>query len=227
MVGTLVNIASIILCGFLGLLIKGGIPERFSSTIMSALGLAVTIIGISGSLKSENTILIIISLALGAFVGELMDIDKGINHFANYVEGKFKSFKGSNFAQGFITSTLLFCVGTMAIMGSIESGLNGNHEILFTKSVLDGISSMIFSSSLGIGVLFSSIPVLLYQGSITLASGLLKAFLSTEMIREISAVGSILILALGLNMLGICKIKVANLLPAIIIPVSYYIIFVS
>lgn len=207
--------------------IRGGISEKINNSIMNALGLAIAIIGISGSLEGENTILMVISLALGTLIGEVLDIDKAITSFAKRIENSFSSFKNSNFSQGFITSTLLFCVGTMAIMGSIESGLNNNHEILFTKSVLDGISSMIFSSTLGFGVLFSSIPVLLYQGAITLAASLLKVYLTASIITDISSVGSILILALGLNMLGVCKIKVANLLPAILIPIFYHIFLSS
>lgn len=225
MKGTLVNFAAIFIAGLLGLVVRGGIPEKINKTIMNSVALAVIIIGVSGSLKGENTLLMVISLAIGALLGEIIDIDNFINHFAKTIENRFSKLGNSNFSQGFITSTLLFCVGSMAIVGALNSGLAGDHELLYTKSVLDGISSFVFSSTLGIGVVFSSFAVLLYQGLITLSATLISSILSTTVIIEVSAVGSVLIMALGFNMLGITKIKVANILPSLLIPVLYLSLF--
>lgn len=220
MLGTFVNVAAIITGGILGLLIKGGLSEKISTTVMNGLALCVLYIGISGTLKGNNTLLIIVSIAIGAILGEAIDIDNLLNKLGDFIQSKFKN-KSSSISQGFVTSSLLFCVGAMAVVGSLESGLQGKYDIIFAKSILDGISSIIFASTLGIGVLFSSVAVLLYQGSITLAASLLKSVLTTSVIANMTAVGSILIIGLSLNMLGITKIKVANLLPAIFIPIFY------
>lgn len=221
------NCFAILIGGFIGLLIKGGIPEKINKTVMQAVGLAVIIIGISGSLKGSNMLLTIVSLALGALVGEFIDIENALSKFSISIENKFKKIGKGDFSQGFVSATLLFCVGAMAIVGSLDSGLKGNHEILYTKSVLDGISSIVFASSLGVGVLFSSLAVLMYQGTITLSASLIKNILTPSLINEISVVGSILILALGLNILGITKIKVANMLPAIFIPMLYFFLIIT
>ena len=184
---------------------------------MSGLALCVIYIGVSGALKGENTIVMIISIALGGLIGELIDIDSKLENLGNKIE-KMVNKNGStvSIAEGFVTSTLLFCVGAMAIVGALESGLNNNYSTLLAKSILDGISSIIFSSTLGIGVILSSVSVLLYQGSITLAAGMLSNMLNDVAITNITAVGSLLIIGLGLNILGISKIKVSNLLPAML-----------
>ncbi|GFP76899.1 DUF554 domain-containing protein [Clostridium fungisolvens] len=222
MLGTLVNFGAIVIGGILGLLLKGGIPERLSKTIMNGLALCVLYIGISGTLKGDNPLLIIISIAVGALIGELIDIDNLLSKFGEFIEEKFnKMTKNSPIAEGFVTSSLLFCVGAMAIVGSLQSGLEGNHTVLFNKSILDGISSIVFASSLGIGVIFSAFAVLIYQGAITLLATLIQGILTTTVINSMTAVGSLLIIGLSFNMLGITKIKVANLLPAIIIPMIY------
>ncbi|WP_160671187.1 DUF554 domain-containing protein [Clostridium sp. C8-1-8] len=222
MLGTLVNFGAIIAGSVLGLLLKGGIPEKISKTIMNGLALCVLYIGISGTLKGDNPLLIIISIAAGALIGELVDIDNLLNRFGIFVEQKFnKITKNSPIAEGFVTSSLLFCVGAMAIVGSLQSGLQGNHTVLFNKSILDGISAIVFASSLGIGVVLSAFAVLLYQGSITMLASLLQGALTTAVINNMTAVGSLLIIGLSFNMLGITKIKVANLLPAIIVPIIY------
>ncbi|MGM9973726.1 MAG: DUF554 domain-containing protein [Clostridiaceae bacterium] len=225
MKGTIVNFAAIFIAGLLGLVVKGGIPDKINKTIMNAVALAVIIIGISGSTKGENTLLMVISLAIGALLGEIIDIDNLLDQFAKNIEKRFNKLGNSNFAQGFIASTLLFCVGSMAIVGSLNSGLSGDHELLYTKSILDGVSSFVFSSTLGIGVVFSAFAVLLYQGLITLSASFMSTILSTAVITEVSAVGSVLIMALGFNMLGITKIKVANILPSILIPIIFLTLF--
>lgn len=225
MLGTIINSLAIIAGSIIGLLVKGGIPERVSDTIMKGLGLCVIYIGITGALKGENTIIIIICMAIGALIGELVDIDKRLNSLGEFIECKINAKKSLNgnvsIAQGFVSSSLLFCVGAMAIVGSLESGLQGNYNTLFTKSILDGVSSIIFTATLGIGVVFSAIAVFLYQGAITICASLLSGVLSETVIISMTAVGSLLILGLGFNMLGVAKIKVANLLPTIFLPIIF------
>ena len=225
MLGTIVNSITVIVGCLVGLIVKGRLTEKISTTIMNGLALCTLYIGISGALNGGDTLIMIISVAIGALIGEIIDIDKWLNKLGYYLESKFKNKKESNISidEGFITSSLLFCVGAMAIVGSLESGLRGNHDTLFTKSILDGISSIIFTSSLGIGVIFSAVTVFVYQGSITLGAGLLSGVLSTSVITNMSAVGGLLIIGLGLNMLGVTKIKIANLLPAIFLPIIFQI----
>lgn len=227
MLGTIVNSLAII-CGCLvGLIVKGRLTEKISLTIMNGLALCVLFIGISGALKGNDILQIIICIALGALIGEIIDIDKKLNDLGNMIEKKINSKRKNtssekiSISEGFVTSSLLFCVGAMAVVGSLESGLQGIHTTLFAKSILDGISSIIFASSLGIGVMLSSIAILIYQGSITLLAGCLSTILTDTVINNMSAVGSLLIVGLGFNMLGITKIKVANLLPAIFIPIIF------
>ena len=227
MLGTIVNALAIIGGCLIGLIVKGRLTEKISSTIMNGLALCVLYIGISGALKGKDTLQMIICIALGALIGEIIDIDKRLNNLGDMIEKKINSKrKGTSnekisISEGFVTSSLLFCVGAMAVVGSLESGLQGNNATLFAKSVLDGVSSIIFTSSLGIGVLLSSVAVLIYQGAITLLAGGLSAILTDTIISNMSAVGSLLIAGLGFNMLGISKIKVANLLPAIFIPIVF------
>lgn len=223
MLGTLVNFSAIIVGGIIGILFKNGIPERISNTIMQGLSLCVIFIGISGAIKGSNTLLIIISMVIGGLIGELIDLDNLLQKFGDKIEEKFKG-KGIKISEGFVTASLLFCVGSMAIVGSLQSGLEGDHKILFAKSMLDGITSIIFASSLGIGVILSSFSVLVYQGAITLAAASLKAILIQSVVADMTAVGSLLIIGLGFNILNITKIKVANLLPAVFIPIIYQLI---
>ncbi|MCI6189285.1 MAG: DUF554 domain-containing protein [Clostridium sp.] len=222
MLGTIVNCITIAVGCFLGLVAKGKIPERIGDTIMKGLALCTMYIGISGALEGTDTLQMIISIAVGALIGEIIDIDKWLEKLGAFLESKFnKEGKSGSIAQGFITSSLLFCVGAMAIVGSLESGLKGDNTTLFTKSILDGISSIIFTSTLGIGVIFSIGTVLIYQGGIAICAGMLSNVLSSVVITNMSAVGGLLILGLGLNMLGVTKIKIANMLPAIFIPIIF------
>lgn len=220
--GTLVNCLTIIGGCIIGLCIKGKVNEKVSTTVMNGLGLCTLYIGVSGALKCEEPIQLIVSMAVGALIGELIDIDKWLIKLGDYFENKFKKKDDKvSISEGFVTSSLLFCVGAMAIVGSLESGLNGNNTTLYAKSVLDGVSSIIFSSTLGIGVFLSVFTVLIYQGSITLTASMLSGILSTSVITNMSVVGSVIIIGLGLNILGMTKIKVANLLPAIFIPIIF------
>lgn len=222
MIATIVNCLAIIGGCLVGLIIKGGIPEKLSTNIMNGIALCVLYIGISGSLGGESTLITIISMALGALIGELIDIDKSLNKLGSFIQSKFSTKdEEDSIAKGFVYSSLLFCVGAMAVVGSLESGLTGNYETLFAKSVLDGISSVIFTASLGIGVIFSAVSVFLYQGIITLGASLLSGVLSESVVGSMTAIGSLLIIGLGLNMLKATNIKVANLLPAMFMPIIF------
>ena len=220
MLGTIVNTAAILLGTLLGLLLKKGLPERFQDVIMKGLALCVLLIGISGALKGETTLIAILSIAIGAIIGEIIDLDRRLNNLGQLLEARFSKGDGEQtVARAFVMSSLLFCVGAMAIVGSLQSGLTGDHEMIYTKSMLDGISSIIFASSLGYGVVFSAVAVFVYQGAIVLLAQWIAPFLSDAVIVEMTCTGSLLIIALGLNMLGLTRIKVANYLPALLLPI--------
>ena len=221
MLGTIVNAVAIIAGGFLGLLFRGGIPEKYNRTIMNAISLAVLVIGIKGALKSDDLLVVIFSLAFGSLLGEMARIEERLESLGKSLERRFaKNDKG--FYQGFITSTLLFCVGSMAIVGSLESGLTGDHQTLFAKSALDGITSIILGSTFGIGVAFSSGPLFIYQGAITMAAVLIKPLLTPQVVTQMSSVGGVLIMAIGFNLLGTAKIRIGSMLPAVFLPLVWF-----
>jgi len=234
MPGTITNVAAILVGGAAGLLLKKILSKRITDTVMQGVGLAVIIIGLAGALgavftvadgalSSDHIMFMIISLAVGALIGELVNIEGRLNAFGMFCEKKLKKpDEDRAFAQGFVTATLVFCVGSMAIVGSLEDGIRGSSDILFAKSVLDGITAMIFASTMGVGVLFSAVIVGVYQGSITLLAFVIAPYLSDVVVTQMSLVGSVLIMSIGLNMLKIAKIKVGNLLPAIFIPAVYH-----
>lgn len=222
MLGTIVNSLAIIVGGFAGSFFKNKISETYTETIMKALGLCVILIGLKSALQVNNILLLIISLTVGTLIGEIIKIEKGIENIGEWLESKISSKNG--IANGFVTASLVFCVGAMSIMGSLESGLSKNYSILYAKSLLDGIFAIIFSSSMGIGVCFSAISVFIYQGIITLTASLMNQFLITSVVNEMSAVGGLLIVAIGVNMLDIKRIKVGNMLPAIFMPLLYYMV---
>ena len=223
MLGTIVNALAIVVGGLLGTFFKNKISSEYNETIMKALGLSVILIGLKGAfqVKDEDLLLLIICLALGSLLGEMMKIEKGIEKIGAWLESKFS--KQNGLANGFVTASLVFCVGAMAIMGSLEAGLSNNNSVLFAKALLDGIFAIIFSSTLGLGVCFSAVSVFLYQGFITLTASLMKEFLTAEVVNQMSAIGGLLIVAIGTNMLDIKRIKVGNMLPAIFLPLLYYI----
>ncbi len=212
--GTIVNGIAIIVGGLIGLFAKKLFSKKMHDSVINILALCVLIIGIQGAIDTTNILIVITSLVLGCIVGEWIDIDKIISDFSLKLEEKYFK-KDSGFAKGFTSASLLYCVGAMGILGSFQSAI-GNNDILYTKSVLDGVSSIFFASAYGFGVLFSSIPVVLYQGFLTIFAGFISSFLSELMIIELTAVGSVMIIALSLNMLGVIKVKVANLLPALL-----------
>ncbi len=217
MLGPFVNAVTIIICALLGRFILKGLPERFEEIIKKAIGLAIVYIGVSGALENQRVMILILSLVLGAAMGEWLDIDKAMNRLGQWAERKL-GVSDSNFSKGFASASILFCTGSMAIVGGMNSGLAGNHEMLFAKSILDGVLSIIFASSMGLGVALSAIPVFLYEGAIAMGAGFVKEWMTPEIIREMSAAGSLLIAAIGLNFLLEKQIKVANMIPAIFLP---------
>lgn len=223
MFGTIVNSLAIIVGGLIGLILKRGIREEYRNTIMDGIALSVIVIGVSGGIESKNILLVVGSIVIGSILGEWMRIEKKLDRAGENLQKKFGR-GDSNFSKAFVTSSLIYCVGAMAIVGSIESGIQGDHSTLFVKSILDGITSLLFASTLGIGVIFSAIPVFLYQGGITLLANSLADILTPQVINEMSSVGGILIMAIGINLLGIKKIKVGNMLPAIFIPPVYFLL---
>lgn len=214
--GTLVNALAVIAGSSLGLLLRGGFPERVKSIVFKGIGLVTLFLGFQMALKTTNLLILLFSVLIGVIIGELLDIEGRIESFGSFIKSKFSSGE-ERFIEGFMTAFLIFCMGSMTIVGSIEDGLNSNPSILYAKSMLDGFTSISLASALGIGVLFSVIPLLLYQGGITMLATASKAFFTDVVINELSAAGGIILIGLGINMLEIKRIKVANFLPSLII----------
>ena len=223
MVGTLINTVAILVGTALGLLLRKGIPERLRETVVQGQGLCVILIGLSGALKTGDTLCMIICMVAGALIGAAINIEKRLNDLGTFLERKVTRGQGEtgSVAKGFVSASLLFCVGAMAIVGAMDSGLRGDHSTLIAKSALDGISAIFFASSLGIGVGLSAFAVLIYQGAIALLAMWIEPLLTETVITEMSAVGGLLIAGIGLNMIYDKHIPVGNLLPAIFLPMLY------
>lgn len=232
--GTIVNCGTVAVGTTLGLFLKGGLPKRFEKTIMSALALCAFFIGIGGVLSqmlvfedgafsTRYTMLMVLCLAIGAMIGEALDIERRLEGIGEWFKRRIptKGDSSSTFVEAFVSASLLFCVGAMSIVGAMEDGLNGNPSILFAKSVMDGVASVVFTASLGAGVYLSILAVLVYQGGITLLAGFICPFLSDLLIGQMSCIGSVLIFAIGFNLLDSKKIKVGNLLPAMFLPILF------
>ena len=222
LLGSLLNALFIIIGGFVGRVFQN-IPEKIKETALSIIGLAVAVLGIQMGFESDNFIIVIISLVVGAVLGEWLDLDRAFNRFGQWVEllfarGKEKKTSGS-IAEGFVTASLIFVIGSMAILGALDSGIRNDHNVLITKGIIDGFTSIILASTLGIGVLLSAIPVFVYQGTIALFAGVISLYIPDAalamFIQEMTATGGIMIMAIGLNIAGLTKIRVANLLPGI------------
>lgn len=223
MLGVIVNTIAVIIGSLLGLLFKKGISEKLSNAVMVGVGLCTIFIGIDGMLVEVNPIVAIVSIVIGAIIGTLVDIDKRLCSLGDTLSARFSKKGESSFTQGFVASSLLFCVGAMAIVGSITAGLTGDNTTLYTKSILDFTAAIMFASTFGIGVIFSIIPLTIYQGFIAICAGFLDPVLTDGAINAISCTGSIIIMGLGLNITGVSKFKIANYLPAIVIaPFIYY-----
>ncbi len=231
--GTIVHFLAVVAGSGIGLLIRSGLKQRFNEILIQACGIATMFIGISGALtgllkisdkgvlESANTMLLVASLVIGGLIGEFLNLEMRMEKLGTKLRGIFKSNNDTKFVEGFVTATLVICIGAMAIVGSIQDGLTGDSTMLFTKAMLDFIIVMVFASSLGIGVMFSAIPLLVYQGTITLCAVLISGKMNDTLISYISCIGSVLIFCVGLNLIFDKKIRVSNLLPAVIIPVIY------
>ena len=213
MKGTLVNTVAVLVGSGLGVLLKTGLAEKYKETVMQTLGLAVGIIGIKMALASENFIMVILSLVIGAIMGEYFTLNKKIDNLGQKLTAKCGE-KYGDVGVGFVTASLIYCIGAMAIVGALQDGINGDAGILYAKALLDGISAIVFAATLGIGVSLSALSILVYQGSITLLAGVLQPLLIPAVITEITATGGVLIIAIALSMLNILKIRIANLLPS-------------
>jgi uncharacterized membrane protein YqgA involved in biofilm formation len=238
MLGPLVNALAVCVCALVGTFAARKIPTRFQEIVQKAVGLVVLYIGLKGAFDSHHTLLLIMSLVLGGVVGEALNIDKAMNSFGAWLGKRLTGPKGSpadkgqtvaagsdangKFSQGFVQATLIFCVGSMAIVGSLQSGMQGDNNMLFAKSVIDGTTAIVLSAMFGAGVIFSAIPVFVYEGAIALLAMFAGNYLSAETITEMSAAGSLTIAAIGFNFLGVSPIKVANLIPAIFVPLVYF-----
>lgn len=217
--GTLANCVAIIIGALLGVFCKRGLPEKWQETMMSSIALCILIIGVQMALKTQNIIIVIFSLVLGAIVGEILDIEAAMNRLGQYLGNKLSQGDGSAaaaIAAGFVNASILFCSGAMAILGSIQDGLAADHTTLFAKATLDGLISLILSANLGIGVILSALSVGIYQGSITLLAGVVGPLVTEAMLTEITASGGIMIMAIGCNMLKISSIRIGNLLPGML-----------
>lgn len=227
MLGTLINFATVIVGGMLGLLIGGHLPERIKVIVIAAIGLMTVVLGVSAAIQTENALIPLVALVLGAIIGELIDINKSINHLGDWLKRRFERVgDGQNFTTAFVIASLQFCVGPLTILGAINDGLTGNFSLLAIKAVLDGFSAIIFASTFGVGVLFAGVTVLVFQGGISLLASYIKPLLislpnapmaAQPRVIELSAVGGVILIGLALNVLDIKHIKVANLLPALII----------
>lgn len=224
LLGAAVNAAAIFLGSAIGLLFKKGIPERMRQTLTVALGLSVVFIGLKGAVDGGSLMIVALSLVFGGLLGEWMDIDRQLNRFGAFLQKKVSKNSESTFGEGFVSATLFVCVGAMAIVGAIDAGMKGDFGTYYTKALLDGVTVLIMTASLGFGCFLSGVVLLLYEGALTLAAQFIAGFLTEQMITELSCVGSILVLAIGLNLLKITKIRVANLLPAAFLPILFCLI---
>lgn len=230
--GTVINVAAVILGSGAGLLIKGGIKEKTQQTLMQACGLATLFIGISGALAqilvvdpegihTQGTLLLICSLVVGGAIGQWLDIERRLDSLGGRIKGLIKARNDNRFVDGFVTSSLVICVGAMAVVGSIQDGLTGDYSMLVSKAILDCIITFVFASTMGAGVLFSAAPLGIYQGAVTMLAVFIAPYLTDTMISSLSLVGSVLIFGVGINLLWEKKLRVGNLLPALAVPIVY------
>lgn len=217
--GTMVNALTILMGSLLGLIFKKGLSKRTGDTMIQSIGLAVCVIGVAGALKGmEDIVLLILFMAVGTFLGAVVDIDEKIHRLGQKLE---KKYTAHDLSKGFVTATLIYCVGAMAVMGALDSGLRQDHSVLYSKAVLDGVTSIILASTLGVGVAFSALAVFIYQGAIALAASWMSGVLTDLVIIQMSALGGMMILGLGLSIVTGKSVKVANMLPSLILPVLF------
>lgn len=224
MIGTIVNASAIITGTIIGMLINKKIPEKLISIFFQTLGLFTILLGIKMAITTEEYLIIIGSLVMGSIIGELLGLEKLVEKFSVWIKTKIQT-SNYKFSEGLITAFLLYCMGSLTILGAIDEGINGNPHLLFIKSLMDGVSSVALASAMGLGVGFSAIPLLIYQGGITLFAHSMNNFFSETMIRELSALGGILLIGLGINILEIKKLRIINMLPALAIVVLLILFF--
>ena len=224
MIAAIVNAIVVVLGGLLGLMMGGRLKEHHTKTIVCALGICTMVIGITSAIVTANILIVIICLVLGTIVGEVLKIEQRLDSLGDWLKSKVAKNGGGRFTEGFVTASLLFCVGSMAIMGSFDAGLRGDYNTIFAKSALDCVMAVTFAATMGVGVLFSGATVLIYQGALTLLAGFVEPYLSAEVIVEMSAVGGVMLIGTGMNILGLTKerIKVGNMLPAIVLPAVWF-----
>ncbi len=215
MTGTIINVATVAVGGGLGLLVGSRLPERSRGTVMDGLGLVTMVLGLEMALKTENALVVLLSMLMGALVGEWAQIEDRLAALGDSLKSRLAG-GGARFTEGFVAASLLFCVGPMAILGSISDGLRGDYSLLAVKSVLDGFAAMAFASTMGVGVLFSTVVVLVYQGGITLLAGTADALLTPPVIAELTATGGVMVLGIGIRLLNVRDIRVGNFLPALV-----------
>lgn len=225
MLGTIVNSAAIIAGALVGLLLKKGLPEKLSDALMKGTGLCTLFLGVSGSLKGENSLILIISMVVGIAIGEGIDLEDKLDRLGKWMERRIQAVAGVknggkvSIAEGFVSASLLFCVGAMAVLGSLQSGLLGDHTTLYNKAVLDFVIAIVFTTTLGIGVALSAVSVFVYQGTITLLAQWMTPLLTDRVVSEMTCVGSVIIIGLGLNLIGVAKLRVMNCIPAVFLPI--------
>ena len=224
MIACIVNAVVVVLCGLLGLLLGGRLREEHTETIVKGLGICTMVIGITSAIATSNILVVIICLVLGTIVGEALKIEHRLDSLGDWLKSKVAKKGGGRFTEGFVTASLLFCVGSMSIMGSFDAGLRADYNTIFAKTALDGVMAVTFAAAMGVGVLFSGGTILIYQGALTLLAGFVEPYLSPEVIVEMSAVGGVMIIGTGMNILSLTKerIKVGNMLPAIVFPVLWF-----
>lgn len=224
MLGTLINAGTVILGSIIGLILHQRLPEKITKIVFQGIGLFTLFLGFTMAAKTNHYLIMIFSIVIGSIIGQLLSIDSALDRFSDYLKQKVRS-DNDKFTDGLITAFLLFCMGSMTILGAFEEGLGGKPNLLLTKSMLDGFSSIALSAGLGIGVIFSVIPLLIYQGGLTLFAGWLGEFFNEIVINEMSAVGGLILIGLGINILEIKKIKVVNMLPGLVVAVILAYIF--
>ena len=225
MLGVIVNTAAVLLGGMIGFLMKKGFPKKVADAILFGIGMCTVYIGLCGMFDGENPLVLILSVAGGAAIGTALDLDGRIYRLATSLEKRFRrSEEGGSLAEGFVSGSLLFCVGAMTIVGSLNAGF-GDHTMLFTKSMLDFVSAMMLAATLGIGVMLSSVTVLVIQGTIALCAVFLKPYMTAGLIGELTCVGSLMVMVIGLNMAGVTKVKVADFLPSLLLAPLFYYVF--
>ena len=224
MLAVFVNALTVILGSALGILLKKHLKEEYTKTVIACMGICTMVIGVTGAIATSNIIIVVVCLVVGTVIGELLKLEQRLDNVGNWLKSKLPQKGNGQFTEGFVSASLLFCIGSMSIMGSFEAGLQGNYDITFAKSAMDGIISVTFAATMGIGVAFSSLTILAYQGGLTLLAGVLAPILSDPIITEMSAVGGVMLIATGMNIMGLTKdrIRVGNMLPALIFPVIWF-----